>query len=192
MNVAITSGIKAKRMAVSTQSSAVVLRLPERCAVSGNGRGAGVTEWTIYRIAESNQPGTEEQLVADLRATDRPPVVYVQDVQVAGPVTGHPYGFDGVRGQCESLSHIAKVTGGIIVAGHCMPGEAEDSWRVATDAADEAFVIEYEDEMDDGDRRDVTLLHLVAGHKTDSIPWVIDHGPTRWRQDYLEAARRQG
>jgi hypothetical protein len=110
------------------------------------------------------------------------PVVWVQDVQVAGALEVEVGGEEMSAVQVRALTRLAARTGAIIAAGHCMPADFEEGWRGEVAEASAAVVIETDPLVDANDGiRDCVLLIHEQGQLQETLPWRVSTRPFGWR-----------
>jgi hypothetical protein len=135
-------------------------------------------------------PGAWRERLAGLAQDGTQPVVWVQDIQVAGPIVvprGRS-GFDEIPAQMDALRALARETGATIALGHCANFDHPD-WELVASAADETFVINDDAALDtDLDRpRAAMVHHYRGGRAVGTHPALIDHAFADWRIELLRA-----
>lgn len=110
------------------------------------------------------------------------PVVWVQDVQVAGALDVEVGGEEKSAVQVRALTRLAARTGAIVAAGHCMPADFEEGWQGEVAEASAAVVIETDPLVDASDEiRDCVLLIHEQGQLQETLPWRVSTRPFGWR-----------
>lgn len=131
--------------------------------------------------------GTWREHLLENRSAGRPPVVWVQDVQVAPPLAlGGDPGFDAIPAQLAGLRQLATETDAIIAVGHCMPYDSPDGWDLIVDGVDNTFVIETGDVPHNAGLLSATIEHHSSGGPPDSFHRKIDASFDGWRLKYLQ------
>ena len=131
--------------------------------------------------------GTWREHLLEKRSSGRPPVVWVQDVQVGPPLAlGGDSGFDGIAAQLAGLRELATETDAIIALGHCMPYDSPDGWDLIVDGVDNTFVIETDGAPDGAGRLSATIEHHSSGGPPDPFQRKIDTSFDGWRSQYVQ------
>lgn len=118
----------------------------------------------------------------------RAPVLFVQDVQAAGPFVEWLPGpgrrcheFDLLPGQLMELAMLARTTEAIIAIGHCQAASEEDDWRVVTERAAATFIIDMP-RWSERHEADPTIRYISERNGADRlVPGRVEACFDEWR-----------